>query len=104
MKSAPLVTQLLPRRSSRALLPRAQRSEVLARPGDHVRAQLEHYATHGGAAHAHVEKTSREGRHLASLSLSLPKLVRGIYVVQPAGEKRRTGMEERPSKVLLSEK
>ena len=62
VEGGPLVGERLAR-ASHPFLARAQRAEVLARPGHHVRAELERDASDGRAADAHVEVTSRQRRH-----------------------------------------
>jgi len=55
-----------------ALLARAQRAEVLARNGRHVRPQLERDAPHRVAPHGYIEKASGKGGHIpCSLLFSL---------------------------------
>ena len=62
VEGGPLVGERLAR-ASHPFLARAQRAEVLARPGHHIRAELERDASDGRAADAHVEVTSRQRRH-----------------------------------------
>ena len=62
VEDAVLVVEGLARLAD-ALLAGAQRAEVLARLRGDVDAELERDATDGRAADAHVEETTREGRH-----------------------------------------
>ena len=62
MERAPFVGQRLAR-SPDALLARAQRAKILARPRHDVDAELEDDPPRGGATDAHVEETSRQRRH-----------------------------------------